>query len=252
MGNKSLGKSMYDWKIAMYKAGLEKEARDFEFDRIADDERLVQSGFPYFKRIVIPYKVFIKEPKKLKEFMLKYKEFMIRVLPSPEKKDLPRRYKIGGVYNFKDCKEFLNYLFSKDKELIGNQEFYNISLTEHEFTDIGGNLISNQQRVIIESKKSNKNKSGLAALCEGQNPDLSCVIDLSMQGYLNEKINWIPEITDNNRKIFEIMLRALSYIELIRDRSDPLYMKGYFEWLHTKKSDRIIFWDYKNQEIFYK
>jgi len=243
--------SMYDWKIAMYNAGLDKEARDFEFDRLADDERVVQLGLPYFKRIVIPYKDFIQEPEELKEFMLKYEEFMIRVLPSPEKKDLSRRYNKEGIYNFKDCKNFLDYLFSKDKELIGNEKFYNISLTEHEFTDICGVLVSNQQRIILESKKSNKNKGGLDALCGGENPNLSYIIDLSIFGYLNEKTSWIPQINKKNKRISEIMLRALSYVELTRDRLNPFYMRGYFEWLHAKKSDRIIFWDYKDKEIFY-
>ncbi len=243
---------MYDWKIAMHKAGLREEAIAFEFDRVQDDERLEKSGLPYFRKIVIPHKDFIQEPKKLREFMSRYNEFMIRVLPVPEKKNLPRRYKMGGVYNFKDCKEFLDYLFSNDSELISNEKFYSISLAEHEFTDIGGNLVSNQQRVIIESKKSRKNKGGLAALCEGENPDLSCIIDLSIPGHLNEKTSWIPEINEKNRKISEIMLRTLSYIELIRDKFNPFYLRGYFEWLHTRKSDRIVFWDYKDKEIFYR
>ncbi len=239
--------SMYDWNIAMQERGMKKLAKQFTINRMKDDERLKNSGLPYFKNFVTDCKNFNKQNQDLMEFISSYNEFMVRVLPLPQRKDLPRRFKRGGVYTFEHCKDFLDKLFAQDKELKGNEDFYKISLSETEVNLAGGNIVSTPSKVIIECKREINGKEGLSGLCYGENPDLTGIIDLTKLGHLQDKITWIPK--KSNLK--PVLLKTLSYIELTRDSFNPFFMRGYFEWLYVK-SKRIVFWDYKVNKFFQK
>jgi len=237
--------SMYDWNIAMQKKGLAKFAKEFAINRMQDDDRLEKSGLPFFHKFVTDYNSFSKKNKELIEFIDAHNEFMVRVLPIPGEKKLPRRFKRGGIYTFEHCKNFINELFEKDKELKGKEKFYRISLSETEVNLAGGNIISTPRRLIVEAKIEKNGKGGLSGLCYGEDPDLTGVIDFVKAGHLEDKTSWIPE----KSKLKPILLKAVSYIELTRDNFNPLYKRGYFEWLYTV-SKRIVFWDYKIQEFF--
>lgn len=249
--------SMYDWWIAMSKVGLTKEADNFELDRLSDDERLKNSGLPYFPRFDIDYPDFSRENKELMQFMAQCKDFMVRVIPKPGIKNLPRRFKLGGVYNFNGCDIFLKDLFVADNDLRGNEEAYIISITEYEENTLGGVIISSDKFLIAEARiatkdpKTLKQVGGLSGLCEGENPDLSLTIDFTQTGTLLDAMSWIPGLNKNNQHINEAMQKALDYLRQSDDVFHPEFRKGYFEWV-TTKSNRIRFWDYKDKPIFYK
>ena len=268
--------SMYDWNIAMQQKGLSKLAKEFTINRMQDDDRLEKSGLPFFHKFVTDYDSFSRENKELIEFIDTYKEFIVRVLPIPEEKKLPRRFKRGEIYTFEHCKNFIDELFEKDKELKGKEKFYRISLSETEVNKLGGVIISNikgiRTEVKRERKKRNEDKKigGLTGLCYGENPDLGCIIDLTGIGHVTDKTFWtkpglgwvsdltgIGHVTDKtfwtkqNLKLSRVILKAIDYLKISGkdDNFNPHFIKGYFEFLQTK-SDRIIFWDYKIQEFF--
>lgn len=245
--------SMYDWNIAMQQKGLAKLAKEFTINRMQDDDRLEKSGLPFFHKFVTDYNSFSRENKELIEFIDTYNEFMVRVLPIPGEKKLPRRFKRGGIYTFEHCKNFIDELFEKDKELKGKEKFYRISLSETEVNKLGGVIISNIKGIRTEVKRERKKRNedkrvgGLTGLCYGENPDLGCIIDLTGIGHVTDKTFW----TKQNLKLSRVILKAIDYLKISGkdDNFNPHFIKGYFEFLQTK-SDRIIFWDYKIQEFF--
>jgi len=243
--------SMYDWQADILKKDLPKLAKAFNINRQEDDERLANSGLPYFHQFTTSYQDFNQQNPDLVEFISDYKEFMIRALPT--EKGLPRTYKRGGLFTLEDCKEFLDYTFTQNPDYIGKQKSYDIKLAETEIKKAGGVIISTPEKVLIEIKKErkirnqNKMNGGLSGLCYGANPDQTIIIDLTGLGHIDDKTTWMQD----KPELSKIMLRALDYLKLSGkdDNFNPHYMRGYFEFVQTKLN-RIVFWDFKNQAFF--
>ena len=199
-----------------------------ETDKIQDGKILQESGLPCFQEYNLPYPKFKKENKSLLKFLAKYEQFTIRAIPGREglKRDV-----LIGVKSFEKCKKFL------DKIIGANGKDYTVSIRENEENDGGGIIISNGKTI-----RGEFSHEGLANLSYGKVvPDVSCVVDLSVEGGLEDKIDFYC----SNGKNYERIIRgAIKYLE--RNNS---YMLGYFEFLLTK-SGRTIFWDYKTERTY--
>lgn len=231
-----------DWIKEGNKRGIEKSVKEFHTEKSEDDKRLIRSGLPCFDRFEVPYSHFSEQNKTLMKFLSKYSEFVIRALPIPKESNLPRRPKIG-VKSLEECLDFLQELFSTDEALIGKEQLYKISLVERKPTKGAGIIFSTPKKVIAEL-----GYCGLDELSHGHNPVASFVIDFSRVGHLENKTIWLKE---GNNKDRILMWNALRYLELSRDSFNPHYMRGYFEFL-VLKDNRVVFWDYKVNEMYLK
>jgi len=232
---KSMG-TISDWIIEMEKAGLNKLARAFHSKKLKDYERLKKTGLPTFDDFIVPFRQFQKENKNLEEFLSKYKGFVIRAIPNT--KELPRRYKIG-IHTFEDCQKFLDQNVQKE-----NQDKYSVFLTEHEPTNKSGIIISKRDKLFFEI-----GECGLDELSHGRDPSISCIIDFTKIGHISDKTQWKIKKNKQNEKL---MYNVLRYIEISRDNFNPLFIKGYFEFVKTKKTNRIKFVDYKINKSYLK
>jgi len=224
------------------KKGL-KSIIELHSEKSEDDARLEASGLPTYKRFKLPYNDFSKEKQVIINFLNKYKSCLIRALPIEGRSDLPRRPKKGFVTSFEECEEYFTTLFSIDKDLIGNEDFYYTSFVEVEKSIKSGVIISSLDRLLIEIGEN------LDKLSHGEEtPSASYIIDFTKIGYISNKENWIIE---GNQKDKNLVKRALKYITLNRDSFNPLFMKGYFEFVVTE-SDKIKFWDYKINKAYLK
>ena len=235
------GGTISDWIVSLRNAGFEEFAESFHTEKSGDDKRLIESGLPIFDRFQVPYPQFTEDNKEVMGFLLKYEQFVVRALPIEGRCDLSRRPKIG-VYTFDECREFLDELFLEDK-FRGNEEFYNVSLVEREPAKESGIIISREGDMLIDI-----GECGLDKLSHGENPSASCSVDFSRIGYITNKMHWT---VGGNLEDEKLVQRVLRYIELSRDSFNPHFMKGYFEFLVTD-SDRIVFWDFKVNEMYLK
>ena len=243
--------SMCDWQSDILKKDLPKLAKAFNINRQDDIKRLKSSGLPYFHNFVTDYANFSQENLDLMQFFLDNNEFMVRILPKKFAKGFPRTYKRGNLFTFENCKEFLDFTFNQNSDYKNKQEFYDIYLAETEVNRAGGVILSNIEGVRMEIKKESKKKkdTGLSGLCYGDIPDQGMIVDLTGIGHVDDKTIWTYE---NKTKLNKVMKRALKHIQFPgKDNFNPHFMRGYFEFLHTA-SDRIVFWDYKNQDFFQK
>ncbi|MFC2135648.1 hypothetical protein ACFLTH_13620 [Bacteroidota bacterium] len=228
-----------DWIIEMEKAGLNESAKSFHSEKFEDYERLKQSGLPTFNDLIVPFGKFQKGNKDLEEFLTKYEGFVIRAIPNT--RELPRRYKIG-VHDFEDCQRFLDQHVQ-----VEYQDRYSIFLTEHEPTDWAGIIISRPHDVLLEVAQS-----GLDELSHGQ------VIPVGGH-FAQHGQNHFKSMRYNTENVQEreLMWRALQYLrrDLPTDSdlfSNVDFMKGYFEFVKTQRTDRIKFLDFKVNESYLK
>lgn len=151
--------------------------------------------------------------------------------------NLPRKYKIG-LHSFEEAEEFLQH--SIDNKTKDN---YRILITEHELNNKSGIIISRGKDLLIEV-----GNFGLDELTHGKPPSASLRIDFTKVGHISDKFFW--EIKPNS-EIEKLIKRSLNYIELTRDSFNPLFKRGYFEFVVTE-TNRIIFLDYKTNEMYLK
>jgi len=228
-----------DWIITMEKTGLEESAKAFDSDKLQDYERLKQSGLPTFDDFIVPFGKFQRGNKDLEEFLAKYSGFVIRAIPNT--KELPRRYKIG-VYNFEDCQRFLEEHVQRE-----NQDRYSVFLTEHEPTDWAGIIISRSKDVLIEVAQS-----GLDELSHG-------LVIPTGGHFVQHGQNHFRSMRYNTENVQEreLMWRVLQYLRRDLPTDSDLFpnvdfMKGYFEFVKTQKTDKIKFLDFKINEAYLK
>lgn len=226
-----------DWIIEMEKAGLEDLAKAFHSEKLKDYERLKKSGLPTFDDFVVSFSEFNINNEGLNEFLAKYNSFVVRAIPNT--KELPRRYKIG-VHDFEECKDFLNKNIEKK-----NKNKYSVLLTEHEPTDWAGVIISRPGDVFVEVAKSELDRlsHGLA------NPSTGI--------FSNQEVNHFNGMRYNTENIWEreFMWKALKYIRKDLPGDSDIFpninfMKGYFEFVKIKGTDKIKFLDFKVNDAY--
>jgi hypothetical protein len=225
-----------DWIIEGKKRGLEEAVRAFHSDKLEDYKRLKASGLPIFDDLIVPYLQFGRENNELMEFLAKYPGFVVRAIPKT--KELPRRYRIG-VHSFEECKAFLEENVRK-----GMESVYSVLLTEHEPTDRSGIIISNHERTLVE-------------VAEAQLDELSSGKVIPSTGeFFKQAVFKRMHYRNANAAQRELIWKALQYlrIDLPSDSAFPDidFMVGYFEFVVTKKTDRIKFLDYKLNEMYTK
>jgi hypothetical protein len=228
-----MAKTMSDWIIAMQTKGLESLAKSIHTNKIEDAKRLENSGLPVFKGMRLPYREFHKQNQDLIKFLKSCEGVVIRALPINPK--LPRRYKIG-VRSFEECEEFLRHHVKKGQE-------YEVYITEWEAQERSAIIISNPKEVRLEVGRCN-----LDELSHEENCSLSCRIDLTRIGHLENKTEWGKKGDKKDRKT---MQKALRDLELTRDTFNPLFRRGYFELVLTQ-SGKIKFVDYKINPMYLK
>ncbi len=259
------GETMSDWIKALESAGQEKIASLYKTSRIEDDKRLLKSGLPVGDRITVPYLKFSEDNEKVKRFLAKYPQYLIRALPkSGEGLRRPKR----DLKTFQEGQDFLKSLFQPGGDLHGKEKEYIVSLVEQEPTMSSGVIISNLERTVIEISEQ-----GLDDLSHGK-------IEDAVQGAY-DCYSFFPfpsremRYSTNNPQKIELMQQALGYIrnsplqvawQALRCISSNLpintsifmmlflnleYKTGYFEFVVTK-SGRILFWDYKTNEHYTK
>lgn len=228
-----------DWIIKMQEAGFHDLAMEFHSEKFQDYKRLKESGLPIFDDFIVLFNQFKKENENLREFLSKYKGFVIRAIPNT--RELPRRYKIG-VSDFDGCQKFLEQTI-----LPQHKEKYSILLTEHEPTDWAGIIISRQNNVLIEVAQS-----GLDELSGGK-----VIPSGGYFAYHDFKPFQSMKYNTENIKEMELMWGALQYLR--KDLSSDLnllpninFIKGYFEFVKTKKTNKIKFLDFKINKSYLK
>lgn len=229
--------TMSDWIIEMKKAELEDSADSFHSEKLQDYSRLKQSGLPLSEDFIVPFEKFNRGNKNLERFLAKYESFVIRAIPkTPE---LRRRYEIG-VHNFNDCQIFLNKNVSEE-----NKKKYSIFLTEYEPTGWSGTIISRPNDLLIEVSQS-----ALDKLSHGEVTPVG-------GHFAHHGLNHFKSMRYNTKNIQEreIMWDALQYLRINSPTDSNLspnidFMKGYFEFIRTKKTKRIKFLDFKINEAY--
>jgi hypothetical protein len=241
-----------DWTRAMRASELEGMvglAKSLETDRLADDRRVREAGLPCYDKIDVPYAEFSERNKKLMDFYMKHRGFLVRALPAPET-NLPRRPK-KGLNSFKECQEFIEGLFCPGGELHGKEKYYTISVTDYEPSARAGIIISNPEQTLIEMSNQ-----GLEELSHGETTDAR----YGLFAYHNHlhfrtmryrgKDPAIPVPEEDRLWMWKI----LQYIRY--DESDGFsdgdffpnihFWTGYFELIETDMTHRVVFWDYKD------
>lgn len=229
-----VGETMSDWEIAIRNAGRVNSANAIHTDKIEDAERLRKSGLPQYRGLQLPYNKFMRDNRGLSDF-LEFCKGGVVIRALPQTKDLPRRYKIG-VNGFEECLAFL-------KENVVQGESYIVYLTEWEPQSKSGIVISNAGGLRAEI-----GNCGLDELSHGRDPTLSCTINLTKIGHLEDKIVWQRRGEPEDRIFLERILKTL---ELTRDRFNPHYRRGYFELVLTENG-KIRFVDYKVNSNYLK
>lgn len=213
--------NMAAWSDALRKNGFEKLAKDFETNKEEDIRRLRTLGIPVLDIIHIDYVDFHENNEDVLNFIKKHGDVVIMTIP--RKKDLLKAYKIG-IYSFEDCKKFL------DENIVSDHELYCISLTEHQKNIGSGIIISGDNKVVVEIADSY-----LDDLTYGKSTPVGCVIE-------NGNFNFNTSDTVKQ----EIMRNALEYI-----KKDGEFIKGYFEFILVK-GNKVIFFDYKENEAYWR
>lgn len=228
------GQTMSDWIISMKEKGLRDFATSLHSEKIEDSKRLENSGLPVFRGLRLDYQDFNEQNHSLMNFINSCRKgVVIRALPQTP--NLPRRYKIGAQ-GYCECEQFLRRNVVKDNN-------YVVYITEWEPQNRAAIIISNPKRVLVEV-----GKCSLDDLSHGGNFTLSCNIDLTSVGHLENKIIWTKRGDHKDQKV---MKKALRTLELTRDSFNPYFKRGYFELVSTI-SGHVKFVDYKVNEMYLK
>ena len=182
---------------------------------------------------------------------------MLRIIPKEGVKGLPRFFTFD-IYSWENCLSFIELITetqsAKGFSFKSNYNSYDFGLSEYEPASYSGVIVSNQETLRAESSREihykdgkRRRLSGLQAICEGKTPDVSCLISLE-----KPETSWFancPESVAQHQIL--IIKKVLSHLDLAHDSFSPLFMQGYFEWVHTK-TGKIKFWDYKTNPSFYQ
>lgn len=249
--------SLNDWRTAMINHNLKGLEEDFQFDRSQDDERIIDANLPHWDLHRETFLDFYENDSNFKDFLNKYNRYIIRLTPKKGIKKLPRFYSLN-IYSMDDCKKFLKKVTTESEKFKKNQNKYNLALTEYEPATHGGVILSNPEQVIAETLREHhyQNKKtrlrGLVGICENENPDLSFKLDLTKIGHIEDKIYFKSKVNQKETKRqLNIIKKTLKYLDISRDTFNPLFLRGYFEFVHTQNSG-IKFWDYKINKPFLK
>lgn len=211
---------MKEWSNQLRKNDYGKLADSFESNKTEDYNRLKNLGVPVIDTIVVSLKEFNQNNSKLMEFFSKYNDFVLCIIPKI--KDSEKTYKIGDLYSFEDCKNFIY------KHITENEELYDISVTEHKLNLGSGIIISNDKKLVIEVADGY-----LDDLSYGRVVPVGCIIENG-----NHNFN-----TDDESKK-DWMMKALNHI-----KEEEGHKKGYFEFIVVGDNE-IRFFDYKINKAY--
>ena len=231
-------KTISDYVVKLRSLGLEKQAENFHTEKIKDMERLRKSGLPQFNWLKLPYSEFNIQNTELIDFLSKYNGFVIRALPTEQgyKKGFTRRSK-RGFFSFEDCKDFLTSIIKT------NRNYYDVGITNWEPTKCGGIIISKAENLRAEFDIE------LDQLEHGETiPFISFLIDFTKLGHISDKTTHYLKQTFKNEKLSRKVLDCLT---LNKDSFNPLFKRGYFEFVITK-TNKIRFLDYKVNPMYLK
>lgn len=225
-----------DWIIALEKAGFKEEAAALHSDKLQDYKRLKESGLPTFEDLILPFHEFKEGNASLEGFLRKHDNFVVRAIPNT--RNLPRRYKIG-VKTFVEFQEFLLENINS-----GDEEKYQIFITEFEPQNMAGAVISRGEDVLIEIARGN-----LDAFSHGQTNPIACG-HFAFHGYNHYKSMQYTTNTPHLNKLLWNVLQCLRTDTRIEDFIPEIdFMRGYFEFVITEKGS-IKFLDYKLNDAY--
>jgi hypothetical protein len=224
--------SISDWKLAKDKKDL--ETRIVNTNKLEDYQRIKDANLPHFEDFFLDYLNFSLDNPSLLTFLSECESIVLRAIPKISK--LPKRHVIGDL-SFRQCRDFLKKVIPKNKK-----DHYQIFLTRHEITNKSGIIISKPKKLILEM-----GDFGLDDLEHGRTPSLAYLIDFYKLGHLENKETWLKEGNPYLRKIGK---KALDYIRINPDSFNPLFLRGYFEFVVTEKKNQIKFLDYKIDEMY--
>ena len=183
--------------------------------------------------MIVPFSDFNLRNLSLEAFLKKHSQFVIRAIPKT--KDLPRRYKIG-VSSFEAC-----ILFLAETIHPSNEKLYDVFLTEHEATNKGGAIISRKEDVLIEIVEGS-----LDRFSHGEVNPLAGGHFAFHRHHHFKSMQWTTE----DKELRRFMWRALGYLRRDEGSESELFpkiefLKGYFEFVITERTNSIKFLDYK-------
>jgi hypothetical protein len=223
-----MGETISDWIIALNKAGNFDLARAFASKKIEDYERLKSTGLPVLADFKVPFARFNEKNKRLGSFLGNHNQFVVRAIPNTN--ELPRRYEIG-VETIDDCLAFLGENVRESDE-----NKYTIFLTEYEPTSWSGITIADDNGLLVDVSRD-----GLDKLSHGLAKDV-------FGGFMPNYGVGRFKVMSYEREDVEsrgVMLRALN---AIRKNSGFILndgLEGYFEFVVTEETNRLVFVDYK-------
>ncbi|MFH1505628.1 MAG: hypothetical protein ABIE94_01415 [archaeon] len=232
-----MSRTISDWIIQMKKSpGLHQLGRDFHTNKIVDSDRLIQSGLPTLDHLKMPYNDFVRCTPELEAFLARHKAYVVRAIPNTDA--IHRQYNVG-VYSYEDCLDFLNMAIEE-----GDEDKHKVYLTEYEPESWAGIIISRPRDVLIEVAKVS-----LAELSHDQVNSVG-----GRYASHTGSIKTMRYTTDDPEAI-SLMWAALQYLRK-RDLPDsPFFpeldlVPGYFEFVVTKETNRIMFLDYKVNDTY--
>lgn len=201
--------SMSGWIVKARDLGI--DLKQFKTDKLADYQRLRESGLPTWDDFQTKYTEFNPDNKNLMKFLNKHGMFVVRGVPNTSKLG---RVSKRGVSCFQECSDFLQgEIKSRNKKL------YSVLLTEWEPTSYGGIVISTPNKLLIEV---------------GEN------LDEVEHGQVTPTTGWLNDFgmkyTTNDTELRRLMWDALKPVK---------NLEGYFEFVVTEKDRDIKFIDYK-------
>lgn len=243
------GNRMSEWILNINNSVL---AKSLVNNKDVDTKCLLNSGLPQFDSYLLPFFKFKKDNYILISFLNKYGSFFVRAWPRVN--DLSR-HRQKNLKTFEECYNFLiNEAFVK-----GRENDYDVHLGEFEESLFSGTLISNGKKVIAELALGDH-----ISLEHGKSIPLLGIYDY----HNGKKFKNMYYVVDNfksflghkyNEKLFikckTVIWKALKYIKESKNGynfPDYTLKKGYFCFVYTKKTNRIIFIDYKTNESYLK
>jgi len=227
--------SVKDWILVAKEKGIDLSC--YDSDKNEDLKKLEKLDLPQDRSFSCSYYDFVETNRELMNFMNHYERFIVRAIPIPEKKDLPRKPQLN-LKGFESCKRFA------EEATKGNEQDYTIIISEFAQQIYGGVLIVGKRYVRGEIGKD------LVNLCFGKDIPLgSFILDRRGLGHIEDKTIWFNGESGEEKDARKYLWRAFNHLRFGDDSFDPILYMGYFEFI-VRTSGEIKFVDYKDNENY--